>query len=123
MASRKVKISVAKVAKMRDAGKTWDEIADKLGVSKSTLARVVDEGEDREVILRSKPKAKAKPKLKAVNQALEDSAKMQDALQAKLSSLLSEMRRQRAATANIDAASGVCVLTYAQTVKIGGDDA
>lgn len=108
-----VKITFDAVRKLRDEKElSWREIGEKWGVSSSTVMRIYDSEEDH-VVQRRKKKAKAK--LGTVNRALSAAAEDTDRMQAKLVSLVKDLRKRGVSTVSIDVESNEAKLTYTQT--------
>lgn len=110
-----------RIAKMRDNGKSWAQIAEKLGVSESTVIRVYESEEDREVIIR----AKRKPSIRTANKALEAATVQQDSLAAELTAFVNLLRQRypNVEHVTIDTSSGVAQVHSIDQLSVGGTDA
>lgn len=124
--AKAVMVRIAQLERWNDQGKSWSWMARKLGISASTIQRVWDEGEDREVT--PKPRRGKKVDLEIVNEALEaDGIVVADpalALQAKLTSLVRGLRKRKVTKLVLDLDRGEAEVhyTHVQRIKVGGDE-
>lgn len=102
---------------LRNEGWQWKDIAEKLSVSMSSLRRCWNSEEDIKVKHRRATPKQGK-KLGTVNRALSAAIGNTDRMQAKLASLLTDLRNRGIASLTLDADTGEAKIVEVKTVKV-----